>query len=146
MYTFMDAFKDRLQNNANRSRSLDHPIEVLSRKLWPYRESKLILYVIVLAFLDYASTLAAIELCGDGQVCEVGLLAKWALQTGGFAGLFLMDTMAIGTLIGMAIGVKSLYTKLGLKGFGRAAFVFLLIPYFLFVWAVVINNIVVSFL
>jgi hypothetical protein len=96
--------------------------------------------------LDYLSTFAALELSGNSQVSEVGLLAKWALQTGGFPRLLLADSIAIGTLICMAIIIKSLITKLGFNGFGRAAFVFLLIPYFVYIWAVVVNNILVTFL
>ena len=146
MHSFSDRVSERLRKNAERQRSLERPIEAFSRVLWPYPESKLIFYVIILGVLDYASTFIAFELSGNSQITEIGLLAKWALQTGGFPKLLLVDMVSICTLIFLAIGARSLYTKLGFNGFGRAAFVLLLIPYFVVIWAVVVNNVLLTFI
>jgi len=146
MHAFFNGVKNRVRKSIERERALERPIEAFSRVLWPYPESKLVFYVSLLAVLDYVSTFTALELSVNSHVSEVGLLAKWALQTGGFPGLLLMDAAAIVILICLAFGVRSLYTKLGFNGFGRAAFVFLLIPYFVFIMGVVVNNVLLTFL
>jgi hypothetical protein len=146
MHNLFDRVRDRIQKDIERERGLDHPVGKISLLLWPYPESKLIFYISLLAALDFISTFIALNLNYSGQVFEVGLLAKWALQNGGFSGLLLTDIVCIGTLICLAIGVKYLYRKLGFNGFGRAAFVLLLIPYFLFIIGVVVNNVLVTFM
>lgn len=146
MQTFFKRARDRLRENIERERSLDRPLGTLSLVLWPYPELKLVLYISLLAFLDYLSTFNALELSGNSQVAEVGLMAKWALQTGGFSRLFLVDLAVICALLCFAINARSIYTRLGLRGFGRAAFVFVLVPYFVFIMGVVFNNVVVVFL
>ena len=137
---------DRLEKRIERERRLDKPLYTLSRVLWPYTESKLVFYVCILAVLDYLSTFSALELSGNSQVAEEGLVAKWALQSGGFPKLILTDLFSISILISLALGVKFLYVKNGLKGFGRAAFVSFLITYFVFIFGVVVNNVLVTFL
>jgi len=52
---------------------------------------KTCLVVNLMAILDYFSTYVAFELSRNNQVTEVGLLAKWVLQTGGFLELFLVE-------------------------------------------------------
>ena len=146
MFNLYDKVRNRLRKDIESERSLDRPIEDFSLLLWPYPESKLIFYVSILAVLDYVSTFIALELSGNSKISEIGLLAKWALQTGGFPGLLLVDMVSIFTLIFLAIGARSLYTKLGFNGFGRAAFVLLLIPYFVVIWAVVVNNVLLTFI
>jgi hypothetical protein len=146
MHSFFDSIRDKLRKNIERERRLDHPLETISLVIWPYPESKLVFYVSLLAFLDYTSTFVALRLSGNSQIYEAGLLAKWALQTGGFSKLFLVDVVCIGTLICMAYIVRSIYSKMGFIGFSRAAFIFLLIPYFVFIMGVVVNNILVTFL
>lgn len=146
MNSFFNRLGDRLRERIARERKLDRPIGAFSRVLWPFPESKLVFYVCILAVLDYASTFTALELSGNNQISEIGLMAKWALQTGGFPKLLLVDAASIGILICLAIGARFLYSKLGFNGFGRAAFVFLLIPYFLFIWAAVVNNVLLAFL
>jgi uncharacterized membrane protein (DUF485 family) len=141
-----DAIKDRIRRSIDRERSLERSFERFSRLLWPWQEYKLVLFVSLLAVLDYVSTFAALELSGNNQVIEAGLLAGWALRTGGFLKLFLVDTVCIGSLILLAMGARLLYSKIGFLGFGRTAFVFLLIPYSVIIMAVVINNILVTFL
>jgi hypothetical protein len=146
MFNLYDRVRDSLRKDIEHERSLDRPIEDFSLLLWPYPESKLIFYISLLAILDYASTYTALNLSGNSQVAEVGLMAKWALQCGGFPRLLLVDAIAIGTLIFLAVIARYMYGKLGLKGFGRAAFVFLLVPYLVFICGVVVNNVLVAFL
>ena len=146
MHTFFDGVRNRARTRIEREQSLERPIEAFSRVLWPYPESKLVFYVSLLAILDYVSTFTALEFSGNSHISEVGLLAKWALQTAGFPGLLIVDVVSIGTLICLAIGVRYLYTKLGFNGFGRAAFIFLLIPYFIVIMGVVVNNVLLAFL
>ncbi|HEX9897436.1 MAG TPA: hypothetical protein VGA85_07270 [Dehalococcoidales bacterium] len=146
LQTFCNGVKDKFRENIERERSLDRPLEAISRVLWPYPESKLIFYVSLLAVLDYLSTFIALELSGKGQLSEVGLLANWALETGGFPRLLFVDAAVIFSLICVAINAKSIYTRLGLRGFARAAFAFLLVPYFVFIMGAVVNNVLVAFL
>lgn len=146
MKSISNIVKNRIRKNIERDRNLERPIEAFSRVLWPFRESKLVFYVSLLAIIDFTSTFIALEISGSNHISEVGLLAKWALTTGGFPGLFVMDVICIGVLILLAVGVRHLYTRVGFSGLGRAAFVFLLIPYFISIWAVVVNNIIVVFL
>jgi hypothetical protein len=99
-----------------------------------------------MAILDSVSTYAALKLSVNNQVTEVGLIASWALKTGGFPYLFLVEMTIIAVLLLLAMGARLLYTRLGFPGFGRTAFVFLLIPYAIIIMAVVFNNILVTFL
>jgi len=146
MSVFLRRARDYLRKDIDREQRLERFIVAFSTKLWPFRESTLVLYVIILSALDYLSTFIALELSGNSQIRESGLLAKWALEMGGFLGLFVMDVTAIGMLICLAIGAKALYRKRGFEGLGHAAFVFLLMPYFILIWGVIANNIIVSFI
>ena len=139
-------YKDRMRKSRELERSFDRPLETISRKIWPYTELKLVFYICILAVLDFTSTFIALELSGNNQVSEVGVLAKWALQTGGFPKLLLVDAAVICGLISIAALARYLYLRLGLKGFARAAFAFLLTPYFIFIMGVVVNNVVVVFM
>ena len=146
MPKILESMKYRLRKGIERERKLERPLEKASRFLWPWDESKLILFICLLAVLDYVSTFAALELSTNNQISEAGLLAKWALETGGFLGLFLVDAGAIGTLLLLAIGIRALYRKIGFPGFGRTGFVFLLIPYSVIIMGIVINNVLLTFL
>jgi len=146
MQAFFNKYRENFRKNQARERSFDRPLETISRKIWPYAELKLVFYICILAVLDFTSTFVALELSGNNQVSEVGVLAKWALQTGGFPKLLLVDAAVICGLISVAVLARFLYTRLGLKGFGRAAFAFLLVPYFVFIIGVVVNNVVVVFM
>jgi len=141
-----ELIKNRLRRSIEIERTLERPFEKLSRILWPWSESKLVLFISLMAILDYISTYTALELSRNNQVAEVGLVAKWALQTGGSSELFFVEMTAMVVLILLAMGARLLYTRLGFPGFGRTAFVFLLIPYALIIIAVVFNNILVAFL
>ncbi len=125
-------------------RKLERPIEALSRVLWPFPESRLILFVSLMATLDYASTFLALELSGNPGISEVGLIARGVLDKGGFPLLLLVDAIFVAALVSLAFGARYLYKKLGFAGFGRAAFVFVLVPYFAFTIVVVANNIILA--
>jgi len=79
--------------------------------------------------LDYVGTYAVLELSGKTYVYEGGPLARWALRMGGFTGLFLVDMAAASTLLLATATIRFLHSKFGFKGFGRTAFVVLLVPY-----------------
>jgi len=110
MRRVLDLIKYRVRRSVERERTLERPLEAFSRLLWPWHDSKLMLFVCLLAVLDYVSTYAALELSGSNQVYEAGLLARWALQTGGFPKLLLVDTASIGMLIFLAVCAQFLYT------------------------------------
>ena len=121
-------------------------IEAVSRFLWPWKESLLLALVGFLALLDYVSTYAALELSTNKYLFEGGSLANWALKMGGFTGLFLFDIVAITILLLTALTIRSLHYKFGFKGYGRTAFVLMLVPYVVIAMAAICNNIVLTFL
>jgi hypothetical protein len=141
----MESFKDRIRRANERDKRFDQPIERISRLIWPWTERKLVLFVSLLALLDFISTYAALRLSASQQVYEAGFLAKWALNLGGFPGMFLMDAIAISVLILLASGAKALYNRFGYAGFARSAFVFVFIPYFVIIMPIVINNVLLTF-
>jgi hypothetical protein len=141
-----DLIKNRMRRSVERERALEPRFEAFSRLLWPWAESKLILFIISMAFLDSVSTYTALNLSINNQVSEVGLIASWALKTGGFPYLFLVEITIIAVLLLLAMVIRLFYIRMGFPGFGRAAFVFLLAPYTIVILAVVFNNILVTFL
>jgi hypothetical protein len=141
-----ESLRQKLKRNIERERPLERPLERVSRKLWPWSEAKLVRYVILLAAMDYLSTYVFLEISPNRHLREGGPLAGWALRTGGFGKLFLVDAAIVLILISLAIGFRWLYGRLGFGGLGRTAFVFLLVPYFVVTLAVVYNNILLAFL
>jgi hypothetical protein len=141
-----DIIRNRFRKNIERERALDPRFEAFSRVLWPWAESKLVLFVTSMAILDSISTYTALNLSINNQVSEVGFIASWALKAGGFPYLFLAEMTIIATLLLLAMVARSLYARFGFPGFGRAAFVFMLVPYTIIIMAVVFNNILVTFL
>jgi len=141
MKEFFNILRNRARKNSERDRSLNRPVEAFSRLLWPYSESKLAIYVGILALLDFSSTFSAIGLNHNNQIVEAGLLPSRALHTGGFSGLFILDVLYVGALICLAIGIRHLFRKYGFSGFGRAAFVLVLSPYLILAMATIFNNI-----
>ena len=146
----MTALRRRLNYQVHRAlerdRASEPRVEAVSRLLWRWRESRLLWLVVVLAALDYISTYAALELSGSEGLREAGLLAGWALERGGFGTLFLADLAAVLVLCLAAVGVRRFCIRVGFKGFGRAAFVVLLLPYALVALGAVANNLVCTFL
>jgi hypothetical protein len=146
MQSLLERLKARYEESIKREQKLQHPIEAFARLLWPYSESKLIFYVVVMAIMDFVSTFIALALSGNDQIGEAGLLARWALRTGGFPRLLLADIVLIGTLVCLAICSRAFYKRAGFAGFGKAAFIFLLVPYLVVIMGVVINNTLLTFL
>jgi len=138
--------KGMVRESLKRDRPNEQYVEALSRSLWPWRELWLLAFVSFLAVLDYISTCAALELSGNACVYESGPLASWALQMGGFTRLFLVDVATVSVLLLAAITIRFLHYKFGFKGFRRAAFVVVLVPYAVITMAAVFNNIVLTFL
>jgi hypothetical protein len=83
--------KNRMKRSIERERALEPHFEAFSRFLWPWAESKLFLFIILMAILDSVSTYTALNLSINNQVIEIGLIASWALKTGGFSYLFLVE-------------------------------------------------------
>jgi len=137
--------KGMVKKSLERDRASERYVETLSRSLWPWRESWLLAFVSFLAVLDYISTYAALELSGNTYVYESGPLANWTLRMGGFTRLFLVDMATVSVLLLAAVTIRFLHYKLGFKGFGRAAFVVVLVPYAVITMAAVFNNIVLTF-
>jgi hypothetical protein len=145
MRKFFESLRKSVRQSIERDKKLEKPIERISMLIWPWRESKLVFFVSLLALLDYISTYIAIKFNIGHQVYEAGLIAKWALDTGGFGKLFFVDVAVIGTFILIALGVSSIYSRLGHQGYRRAAFIFILLPYVVFMFGVVINNTINTF-
>lgn len=140
------AVKGMLARSIERDRSWERYLEAASRHLWPWRESRLLAIVGCLAVLDYLSTYVALGLSGKAHFYEGGMLASWALHTGGFGRLLLIDIAAVSALLLAAIAIRFLYIRFGFKGFGRTAFVIALLPYMVITMAAVYNNIALTFL
>lgn len=138
--------KGRLRKAAERDRRAERYVETASRFLWRWREPWLLAFVCFVALLDYASTYALLALSGKNYLNEAGSLARWALDKGGFAGLFLVDLAAVFAISLVAITLRFILFRFGFRGFGRAAFVFLLIPYAVVAMVAVINNLVLAYL
>jgi hypothetical protein len=138
--------KDMARKSLERDRSREPYVEALSRSLWPWRESQLLLLVSLLLILDYISTYAALKLSGNNYVYEGGPLASWALKTGGFTGLLLTDLAAVTILLLAAVTIRFLYSRFGFKGLARTAFVVVLVPYVVITMAAIFNNILLTFL
>lgn len=138
--------KDIIKKSLKVDRSTERYVEAVSRSLWPWGESRLLALVGLLVMLDYLSTFAALELSGNKYLYEGGPLANWALQTAGFAGLFLFNIFIISALLLTALTIRFLHFKFGFEGFGRAAFVVMLAPYVVVTMAAIFNNVLLTFL
>lgn len=138
--------RKQIRKSIARDKALEHRFESASRKLWPWRESKLTWLVSVLVLLDFISTYTFLKLSGNSLIYEGGLLASWSLRFGGLLFLLLVDILAVGSLVGLAIASRHIFTRRGFYGYGRTSFVFTLLPYAVVTFAVVFNNIVLTFI
>ena len=135
-----------------RDRSSEPQVHAVSKFLWPWREPWLVALVSLLALvgivavLDYTTTYAALQLSGKEYVYEAGWLASWALRSGGFEILLLVDIAAVVGLSLAALAARSLCFRFSYKGFGRAMFVILLMPYAVMAIVAIVNNVVLTFL
>jgi hypothetical protein len=133
------------ERNKARDRGFDKYAGKLSTFLWPPRENWLLVAVFSLCLLDFLTTYAALELGRNEGVYEAGPLAGWALSTGGFGFLFLVDLTAACVLGVIAFGARWVYTRSGLNGYARAAFVVALAAYVVRTAFAVVNNVLVGF-
>ena len=145
MDRFRDRMRARLEKSVERDRGADPVVGTISRFIWPWRESRLLFMVGCMVALDFTSTFVVIELSGNNFVGEGGRLANWALETGGFAALFLMDIVAVTTMFTIAFTARYLYSRFGYGGFARIAFVVALLPYAIATAGAVFNNITLAF-
>jgi len=136
----------RLRKAKERDRRAERYVEAASRFLWRWRLPWLVAFAGFVALLDYASTYAVLELSGKRYLNEGGPLASWALEKGGFGGLFLADLAAVTAISIAAIVARFIFLRFGFKGFARAAFVFLLTPYVVMALVAVVNNMVLAYL
>lgn len=136
----------RLRKAKERDRRSERYFEAASRFLWPWRLHWLVAFAAFVALLDYGSTYAVLELSGKRYLNEGGPLASWALEKGGFGGLFLADVAAVSAISLAALFMRLIFLRFGFKGFARAAFVFLLIPYVVMAVVAVVNNMVLAYL
>jgi hypothetical protein len=136
------AMQSAAEKNRQRDRGFDRHAGTFSRFVWPFREAWLPALLASICAMDFTSTYVNLALIRNPYVVENGPLAGWALTTGGFAFLFLVDVAAAATLSAIAVAVRYLYVRSGLHGYGRAAFVVILLPYILRTTVVVVNNIV----
>ena len=145
MQNMFESMRAGIKKANERERKLERPIEKVSRLIWPWQESKLLLFVSLMAVLSFISTFSALKFNGKYGVFESGWIAKWALGIGGFPELFLVYAVTIGVLILIAIGIRAFYNRLGFPGFARSAFVFIFVPYPVIIIPVIINNILHAF-
>jgi hypothetical protein len=145
MQKMFESMRAGIKKANEQERKLERPIEKVSRLIWPWQESKLLLFVSLTAVLDFISTFSALKFNGNHGVFESGWIAKWALGIGGFPELFLVYAAAIAALILIAIGIRALYNRLGFPGFARSAFVLIFVPYSVIIIPVIINNILHAF-
>ena len=138
--------KSRIRKSRELDRQAEKHFEKFSRFIWPWTERKLIFFVCCVAALDYASTYAVLELSGKSYLNEAGTLASWALEKGGFGGLFLVDLLAVLAISSAALILRFIFAKKGLKGLSRASFVFLLVPYAIMAIVAVFNNLILAFI
>jgi hypothetical protein len=136
------SYKDRLVRARAIDKGLGRYAEKLSRLIWPWRELWMSVAVGSLSILDFLSTYVLLGLSGKIGVYESGRLAVWALDRGGFPFLLLVDVVVAGALLLAALASRYMYTKYGYGDYGRAAFVFLLMPYVLMAVFAIANNII----
>ncbi len=129
-----------------RGRAVEELVALLSRIVWPWRLGWLVPLVALLAALDLISTYLLLEHSGKTYVYESGPLAAWALTKVGYNSLYITNALGVGFLVLVAIGTSRLYTRLGLSGFARAAYVVALVPYAVATFAAVTNNVVLALL
>jgi hypothetical protein len=132
-----------------RSREIDRGLgkyaERLSRFIWPWGERWLLVVAGSLCLLDFATTYILLGLSGREDVYESGFLASRALEKGGFPVLITVDLLALAVLSLLAFAVSHFYVRKKLYDYGRAAFVFILIPYIVVTAFVIINTIIMLF-
>ena len=146
MRSFKEILHRKFKDGKEYERSLDPRIEAISRRIWPWKENKLLVFTITLIILDYCSTYAFLNLSGNSNLYEGNPIARWALERGGFPRLLAFDLTAAFILIVIAVSIRHFYTRIGYKGYGRLSFVLMLIPYIVITLAAIFNNIALTFM
>ena len=142
MQRIMEQARDQIRKSVVRDRRREPLIERISRYLWPWREAWLAGLVVLLALTDYLSTYTLLELSNKPYAYERGPLAHWALQTGGFKGLFMMDILEVSVLFLLAVSARFAYSRFGFHGYARAAYVVVLTPFAVASIFATLNNLV----
>jgi hypothetical protein len=146
MSRFGEFIKRRIDKSLERDRALESQMQAAAKSLWPWEDWRLPVLSTILVLLDFSSTFACLEFSGNTQLYEGGLLAGWALRTGGWTLMLIVDLLAVGILTGVAFLMRSFFTRQGLSGYGRIAFILVLLPYTVVTFAIVFNNIVLTFI
>jgi hypothetical protein len=144
----LNNMKARMEAAGERSRRIDRGFDVnagkISRRIWPVNENWLFAVAGAIMLGDFASTWFALE--HNANIGEAGTLAGWALDAGGYPLLFLVDLASIGLIGLLALAARYLFRRNRYPGYGRAAFVFIFVPYIIRTSLVVINNVVLGLL
>ena len=131
-----------VRKSVQRDRRFEPWMDRMSRRLWPWRDAWLAAAISVIALLDYLSTYALLRLSNKPYAYERGPLAHWALEAGGFPGLLALDVLGVMFLCLLAVTVRFAYAHLGYGGYGRAAYVLILMPYAAAASLAAVNNLV----
>jgi len=134
----LKSLKARQENARRIDRNLGRYAEKLSRFIWLWRESRLLVLVFAVAVCDFLSTYLGLNF--KSNTFESGSLARWALNHGGYFRLISIDLAVAGGLSAIALALRSYYTRIGSPDYGRAAFVLVLLPYAFIAALAVINN------
>jgi hypothetical protein len=105
----MRSIKDILRRSREIDKNLGRYAGALSRFIWPWRELYLLIVIVSLCIFDYLSTYAVLELNGSNNIYEIGRLAAWALEQGGFLFLLAVDIAAVAAISLIALGSRYLY-------------------------------------
>lgn len=146
MQRLFKLFKDQIRKNIERDQSFENKVESIAQAVWPWRDRWLPILLVIVAALDFISTYLLLEFSDDKVIHEGGMLAGWALRLGGMRWLLLVDILAACVLISAAFAFRYLFSRLSFKGYSRAFYIVILLPYVLMTAAAVINNILLAFL
>ena len=138
--------KNQIRKSLERDKAFEERLRVIARKVWPWKDRWLSLLLVIIALLDFGSTYLLLEFSGNVFASEGGLLARWALRLGGMRWLLLMDILAAGVLVSVALTLRYLFSRKGYTGYGRTFFIVLQLPYVLVTAAAIINNVLLTYL
>jgi hypothetical protein len=140
MQRVTETARERIRRSVQRDRRFEPWMDRMSHRLWPWRDAWLAAAIAVIALLDYLSTYALLNLRNKPHAYERGPLAHWALEAGGFPGLLALDAVGVTVLCLVAVVVRTVYARFGYVGYGRAAYVLVLVPYAVAASLAVVNN------
>lgn len=146
VYALRGKIKEQVQRSLERDRSKEQQVNSLFKILWPWKESWLMVLIVIGILMDYTSTYILLELSGKTNVYEAGWMASRALDIGGFGALILVDLAAIAILLTAAVAAKKICLRLGFEGYARAMFIVLLLPYTIMAFFATTNNLILTFI